>query len=179
MTSRGQRKKQRARSQSAPPRQQGADKPQGHVAKPSPASPARTADDIETLSVSARWSGPLPAPADLAAFDEIIPNGAERILAMAESQSQHRQDMERIYVENQTTTERRGQVMAFALGTLGILVGGGLVFTDHDGAGFATIIAAVASLVGINVFSRIIERRELDERREEDRQLQLDLPEGL
>ncbi|MDQ7003062.1 MAG: DUF2335 domain-containing protein [Ghiorsea sp.] len=40
-------------------------------------------------------SGPIPAPEMLAAYSKIIPNAPERILAMAEIESQHRQDLEK------------------------------------------------------------------------------------
>jgi len=39
-------------------------------------------------------SGPIPAPEMLAAYSKIIPNAPERIFAMAEKESSHRQDLE-------------------------------------------------------------------------------------
>jgi len=51
-----------------------------------PESPAPPPDSL----VSAHWSGPLPPPATLKQFDEVIPGGAERILRMAEAEQAHR-----------------------------------------------------------------------------------------
>lgn len=41
------------------------------------------------------FSGPIPPPELLSKYGEIIPNGADRILSMAEKQSDHRQHVER------------------------------------------------------------------------------------
>jgi len=51
-----------------------------------PELPAPPPDSL----VSAHWSGPLPPPATLKQFDEVIPGGAERILRMAEAEQAHR-----------------------------------------------------------------------------------------
>ncbi|MCL2659595.1 MAG: DUF2335 domain-containing protein [Acidobacteriaceae bacterium] len=39
-------------------------------------------------------SGPLPPPDVLTQYDQVVPNGAERIMAMAEQQSRHRIELE-------------------------------------------------------------------------------------
>lgn len=46
---------------------------------------------ITTMEFS---SGPLPQPHILEKYNQIIPNAAERILVMAEKQSQHRRELE-------------------------------------------------------------------------------------
>lgn len=44
--------------------------------------------------VSASWVGPLPPPAVLREFDELVPNGAERIFAQFEAEAEHRRKCE-------------------------------------------------------------------------------------
>lgn len=44
--------------------------------------------------VAAAWSGPLPHPSTLAAFDKVVENGAERIMSAWEKETQHRHKME-------------------------------------------------------------------------------------
>ena len=44
---------------------------------------------------SEAFSGPIPPPDLLEKYNNIIPNGADRILAMAEQQQAHRQFMEK------------------------------------------------------------------------------------
>src|SRR5206468_1881503 len=45
--------------------------------------------------------GPLPDPGELAAYNQIIPNGADRIMKMAEEQSAHRIGLEKTVVGSQ------------------------------------------------------------------------------
>lgn len=40
------------------------------------------------------WQGPLPAPEDLRAFNDIVPGGADRIIQRWEAESQHRHRFE-------------------------------------------------------------------------------------
>lgn len=54
-----------------------------------PSSPKPSSPPNGTV-VSANWSGPLPPPGALQQFNVIIPNGAERIMAMVEQEQAHR-----------------------------------------------------------------------------------------
>lgn len=58
----------------------------------------------------ASFAGPLPPPDIMAGYNEAVPNGAERIMKMAESQSNHIMKM-----------ENKGQWFAFILGILGLI----------------------------------------------------------
>lgn len=55
--------------------------------------------DSQQGLVSQQWAGPLPPPGALAQFDTIIPNGAERIMAMVEREQQHRIDQEAAIIQ--------------------------------------------------------------------------------
>src|ERR1022692_4735560 len=46
-------------------------------------------------------SAPLPLPSELAAYNEIIPQGADRIMKMAEAQTTHRIEIEKSVVSSQ------------------------------------------------------------------------------
>ncbi len=68
------------------------------------------------------YSGPLPHPAILEKFDALIPNGAERIMAMVEAEQRHRHELEQKIVAldgNEAgasrNAERRGQFLAAAV----------------------------------------------------------------
>src|SRR5437016_975506 len=78
---------------------------------------------IEETRISYR-SGMLPEPSELAAYNAIIPNGADRILMMAEAQSAHRIDLERTVVGSQQGQEQRGQwfglIIAIFFGSCGL-----------------------------------------------------------
>jgi uncharacterized membrane protein len=60
--------------------------------------------------------GPIPDPSTLAEYNNIIPNGAERIMAMAEKQSDHRMKMESEVIHRQMNQSNLGQVFAFIIG---------------------------------------------------------------
>ena len=78
--------------------------------------------EIEMMA-RVRFSGPLPPPDLLARYNEIIPNGAERIFAMAENQARHREKLETKVIEGNVSTQREGSWFAFIL-TLVALIGG-------------------------------------------------------
>jgi uncharacterized membrane protein len=88
---------------------------------------AKALVSIETshsLSVSqTRHSGPIPDPETLSRYAAIIPDGAERIMQMAEQQSNHRRSLEKTVVESQARISERGQWFAAVLSTLLIVAG--------------------------------------------------------
>lgn len=98
---------------------------------------------IRQLQVQ-QWSGPLPAPADLEKFNQIIPNGAERILAMAEKEQGHRIEYEKTGLTATVRESRRGQILGAIISVVAI---GGAIFTAYIGAHWAVS----AALVGVPV----------------------------
>ena len=66
------------------------------------------------LVVSRRfYSGPIPPASELAKYAEIDKNLPNRILTMAESQKNHRIDIENKIVISQLKENGRGQIFAF------------------------------------------------------------------
>lgn len=66
--------------------------------------------------------GPLPDPVDIARYDELIPNGADRIMAQWERETAHRQKLESRAQMLPFYDQVAGRVFAlvFAFGCLGI-----------------------------------------------------------
>lgn len=114
-----------------------------------------------------QWIGPTPPPAAVREFEEILPGAADRILTLAEIQVEHRHDLERRTNDSMIKIEERGQIIGATIATLAIIIGGLLIYTDHDGFGFAMIVAAIGGLLGAAVFSRRSQVRELSQRRTE------------
>lgn len=99
------------------------------------------------------FSGPIPPPDILAKYDDIIPNGAERILAMAEHQEIHRHEMEKAIVMADIQQSRLGLVLGFVVVmTMGI---GGMILIWHgnDINGLAIVLSALAGLMGSFLYS--------------------------
>lgn len=71
--------------------------------------------------VSVEWSGPLPPPAALKHFDQIIPGGADRILRMVEQEQLHRLAIEQTSTEANIQSHRRGQLLGAGIGLLAIV----------------------------------------------------------
>src|SRR5438876_1426484 len=64
--------------------------------------------------------GPIPPPEELAAYNQIIPNGADRILKMAEAQSAHRIEIEKLVIGSQQKQSSRGQHYALVVALVAI-----------------------------------------------------------
>jgi len=87
-------------------------------------------------------------------FDRMIPNGAERIMAMAEEQSAHRRAIEKNRCASQDKQSERGQIFAFVLAL--VLIGAGIFAITREHAYVAGIIfgTTVVSLAGVFVVGR-------------------------
>lgn len=70
--------------------------------------------------------GPIPHPRILKGYEEIIPGAADRILSMAESEAQHRHEIDNKCVKADSRDSLLGIISAFILG-LSCIVGGILV----------------------------------------------------
>ncbi|MBI3938876.1 MAG: DUF2335 domain-containing protein [Betaproteobacteria bacterium] len=110
-----------------------------------PQHPQQQAQQQQVRQVAVQqWSGPLPAPADLEKFNQIIPNGAERILAMSEKEQAHRISYESTGLTATIEESRRGQYLGSLISAAAI---GGAIYTAAIGAHWAIPV----SLVGVPI----------------------------
>lgn len=70
------------------------------------------------------YSGPLPPPSDLQRFEQILPGAAERIMRMAELQSEHRRQLESQVVSSGVRKSERGLMFGLIIGITAIVTGG-------------------------------------------------------
>ena len=105
--------------------------------------------------VSASYSGPLPPPAQLEQYNQIVPGAAERLLAMVEREQRHRHSVERAAVEVEREhfvgIPKRGQTLAVALALVCLAVAAGLFATGRTAGGSAVL----AGLAGGALFSLV------------------------
>jgi uncharacterized membrane protein len=114
------------------------------------------------------YSGPvMPKVADLAEFNTVIPNGADRVFEWVRAQTENRMTMERAVVFANISKESRGQWMAFLICLVVIAIGGVIVVLGKDANGYALIVSTLAWLAGTFITSKIRGRRELSRKREE------------
>lgn len=129
---------------SKPPHNQRGNRP---VAPQSPQQPSQQQQQVSVHAQTA-WSGPLPSPAALERFNEIIPNGADRIVKMAESEQEHRIDYEKKGLAASTREAAVGQFLGAFISLAAI---GAAAYTASIGAHWAVS----AALVGIPVLGLV------------------------
>jgi uncharacterized membrane protein len=97
------------------------------------------------------FSGPIPPPELLKGYNEVVSNGAERILSMAEKQSSHRMKIEDYAIKEELKQSRLGQLFGFALGLIGMILAAVLAIMGHEAIagifGTTTIIGLVTVFV--------------------------------
>ena len=70
---------------------------------------------------AAIWSGVLPSPEDMERFNAVIPNGAERIMRLAEREQEHRISVEQVLLPQNISAHARGQWLGAAISMLAIV----------------------------------------------------------
>ncbi|MGA3370944.1 MAG: DUF2335 domain-containing protein [Terracidiphilus sp.] len=102
----------------------------------------------------------MPHPALLARYNEAIPNGAERVMAMAERQSAHRESLESQVVGGNVTSQARGALYAFIICLVTIIGGFVLIGMGKSVIGVSAIIGSLATLAGVFIISKREQRKE-------------------
>jgi uncharacterized membrane protein len=113
------------------------------------------------------FSGPLPPPEILARFNEIITNGADRIMSMAEKQAEHRIAQEALVIRGNVRAQFMGLISAVIITVGTIALGGYLIYVGREIGGLGALIAALASLVGVFRYGRSLQAKERSQKREE------------
>ncbi len=76
-----------------------------------------------SIRKASSFSGPIPPPELLKGYNEVIQNGAERIISMAENQSKHRIQLEDYAIKEELSQSRLGQIFGFILGCCWAFIG--------------------------------------------------------
>jgi len=131
-----------------------------HSQREQVASPPSNSALATVTQQSLSFSGPLPPPGVLAKYNEVIPNGAERIVAMAERQSAHRESLEAQVVAGNVASQKRGSIFAFIICLVALIGGFALLFTGRNADGLAAIISSLTALAGVFVYGRYKQGKE-------------------
>ena len=114
-----------------------------------------------TIQAISAFSGPLPTPSDLERYGKIIPNGVERIVAMAEKEQEARLSIAKQDSLNETAAQQaratalKGAIYRNIIGTIsGLIVSLADIYiaylvtmAGHDGVGIALAALPVAANV--------------------------------
>ena len=121
----------------------------------------------QLTTVREEFSGPIPPPAVLERYNQIVPGAAERILAMAEKQSAHRMELEKIVITSGAASSVRGQWFGLFVALFGLLVTLILGLLGREIA--ATVVGAIdlVGLAGVFIYGSRKKASERKQAREE------------
>ena len=117
-------------------------------------------------SYSEQYSGPLPAPSDLAKYDAIVPGMGERLLTTFEKQADHRMALERHVIHSDATRANFGLAAAFVFGLVLLAAAVYLVVNGFETAGIAAIVTEFLTYGGIFIYGSETRRRERNRQRQ-------------
>ncbi len=105
-----------------------------------------------------RISSPIPPPEIMKGYNALMPDAMEKFFALAEKQSNHRQEIEKIEVINQNKRANIGLWAAWSISFLCIIIGAFLIYKDKPISGFTLITSTVIS----RMFSFIVAKHNRD-----------------
>ena len=133
-----------------------------HDSDPDPSDQYRPPQIIEI-----KYDAPLPPPHMLREFEEILPGAADRIFSLMESQTHHRQGMEKTKQTSDIGSAYRGQIIGGILALIAIVAGFILIYKGKSAPGTIVFITTCASIVGIFLVGRLSQKKERHEKLEE------------
>ena len=112
---------------------------------------AELAHEVVSI-IEQHYSGPLPPPQALEQYNNIIPNGAERIMVMAENQSEHRRNLETKALSTDSRNSLLGIICAFVLGLSTVVIGGLIIYNGHAWPGTILGSSGLVGLVSVFIY---------------------------
>lgn len=132
------------------------------------ASKAAGNSDTSLVSIAQSFEGPLPPPTFLKQYEEALPGAADRIFALAESQTKHRIELENRLLEGEIEDakngrgERRlGQWLGFVICIVAIVSGATISVMGQPYAG--VLIGAVGLTPLVSTFITGRKENKLDD----------------
>jgi uncharacterized membrane protein len=111
------------------------------------------------------YSGPLPHPAILKGYNDVVPGSADRIITQFEEQGRHRRKQESRVITHNLFSSTLGQVLAFVL-FMTLAVGGGwLIYTGKSLEGSAAIVGGIGAAIWALHGARKEKQKDLTEKR--------------
>jgi uncharacterized membrane protein len=102
----------------------------------------------------------------MAEYDSVIPNGAERLMAMAEKQLDHRIDLERTVIYGDSRRSWWGLILGFVAMLVIAGVGLAVCLLANPYAGAAIITGTIVSLAAVFVYGQRSRRAEREHKAE-------------
>lgn len=112
------------------------------------------------------YSGPIPPADELAKYGQIIPNGPDRIVTMAEDQQKHRHKQEDRVIRGNVRSQTLGTIFGFIFGMTGMILGYLLVSNGKDASGLTALIGSMVALIVAFIRGRSGQEKERRVKRE-------------
>jgi uncharacterized membrane protein len=117
-----------------------------------------------SIRKASSFSGPIPPPELLKGYNEVVKDGAERIMVMAEKQSHHRMQLEDHAIKEELKQSRLGQVFGFTLGIVGLILAATLAILDHEAIAGIFGTTTIIGLVTVFVLGKKAQRQDLEDK---------------
>lgn len=117
-----------------------------------------------SIRKASSFSGPIPPPELLKGYNEVVKDGAERIVIMAEKQSNHRMKLEDHAIREELKQSRLGQVFGFVLGIVGLLLAAILAILDHETIAGIFATTTILGLVTVFVLGKKAQKKDLEDK---------------
>ncbi len=117
-----------------------------------------------SIRKASSFSGPIPPPELLDGYNEVVKDGAERIVAMAEKQSNYRMQLEDHAIREELKQSRLGQIFGFILGIVGLVLAAILAILDHETIAGIFGTTTILGLVTVFVLGKKAQKKDLEEK---------------
>ena len=111
-------------------------------------------------------SGPIPSPQILQQYNQIVPDAAERIIRMAEKQSDHRINLERKVVNSNITKSYLGMIFATIIALYGLYIAKEIAVNGNPWAAGIIVALDLGALISIAVYNGSTQKKERESRRQ-------------
>ena len=102
----------------------------------------------------------LPPPEELEKYELYAPGITKELLAQFKKQSDHRMSLETKVIDSGIVNSRIGQIFAFVIGMTALIFGFVLLLKDKQVSGIATIVCALATLLGVFIYGNESKKKE-------------------
>lgn len=141
---------------------------------PAPSRPSAKSSKLisrtVSQSVTSQFSGPMPPPEYLARYEQICPGSADRMLAMAEKEADHRRTTETTIVaaqiehhNKQFSEARRGQICAVIITLAGLGAGLYAAIQGHEITGGVLGVGGIGGIVTTFILGRTKQKDDEEE----------------
>ena len=103
---------------------------------------------------SVSYIGPLPTAAEFSVYEQTLPGAADRILALAEKEAEHRRKNEDKLVEESIRLGRKGQNFAFIIALVSLSIFGVSILFKQPSISIVPAIIAFTSLAAVFIGRR-------------------------